>query len=49
MKETITLELGSFGCHVGAHYWNFQQELLSAQEDMDSGETFDAGSCPRCQ
>ena len=43
MKETITLQLGSFGCHVGAHYWNIQQELLSAKEDMDSGEHYDSG------
>ena len=42
MKETITLHLGSFGCHVGAHYWNFQKELLNAQEDMDNCENFDA-------
>ena len=43
MKETITLQLGSFGCHVGTHFWNINQELLSAQDDMDSGESFDAG------
>ncbi len=36
MKETITLQLGSYACHVGTHYWNMQTELLGATDDMES-------------
>lgn len=33
--EVITLQLGSFANYVGAHYWNFQDELLGLQEQAD--------------
>jgi len=38
MRETITLQLGGYSNYVGMHYWNYQEELLDAGEDMDSEE-----------
>ncbi|GAB4822173.1 hypothetical protein N2152v2_009219 [Parachlorella kessleri] len=31
-REVITLQLGGFANYVGAHFWNFQDELLGLQE-----------------
>ncbi|KAL4458321.1 hypothetical protein ABPG75_013186 [Micractinium tetrahymenae] len=50
--EIITLQLGSFANYVGAHYWNFQDDLLGLQEQagwrgpaaaVDSDTLFRAG------
>ena len=41
MKETITLQLGSYANYVGMHYWNFQEELLDAVDDMEGGEDYE--------
>eukprot|EP00884_Botryococcus_braunii_P017354 jgi/Botrbrau1/4301/Bobra.0390s0040.1 len=30
-REIITLQFGGFANYVGAHYWNFQDEVLGLQ------------------
>ncbi|PRW59896.1 tubulin nucleotide-binding domain [Chlorella sorokiniana] len=34
-REVLTLQFGSFANYVGAHYWNFQDELLGLQAQQD--------------
>ncbi len=35
MREVITLQLGPFSCHVGARFWNSQDELRRIEADFE--------------
>ncbi|BDA46653.1 Protein misato homolog 1 [Coccomyxa sp. Obi] len=37
--EVITIQAGSFANFTGAHYWNFQDELLGLSESQETGHT----------
>ncbi|KAK9918811.1 hypothetical protein WJX75_007119 [Coccomyxa subellipsoidea] len=39
--EVITIQAGSFANFTGAHYWNFQDELLGLSDSGDSAHTAD--------
>eukprot|EP00850_Spirogloea_muscicola_P018999 SM000180S03524 [mRNA] locus=s180:94646:97522:- [translate_table: standard] len=38
MKEVVTLQVGSYANYIGAHFWNFQDELSGREGSPDEGE-----------
>eukprot|EP00850_Spirogloea_muscicola_P005974 SM000028S10068 [mRNA] locus=s28:205324:208188:+ [translate_table: standard] len=38
MREVVTLQVGSYANYIGAHFWNFQDELLGRESSPDNGE-----------
>eukprot|EP00887_Chlorella_sp_A99_P006240 scaffold3.g6240.t1 len=57
-REVLTLQFGSYANYVGAHYWNFQDEVLGLQEteaggaaagQLDSGVLYRQGETPSGQ
>eukprot|EP00850_Spirogloea_muscicola_P005795 SM000027S09576 [mRNA] locus=s27:186532:189411:+ [translate_table: standard] len=38
MREVVTLQVGSYANYIGAHFWNFQDELLGREGSPDEGE-----------
>ncbi|XP_068655445.1 uncharacterized protein [Aristolochia californica] len=40
MKEIVTIQVGDFSNYIGAHFWNFQDELLGLAEDPQGDPVF---------
>ncbi|KAK3136884.1 hypothetical protein QOZ80_5BG0444310 [Eleusine coracana subsp. coracana] len=40
MREVVTVQVGSFANFVGAHFWNFQDELLGLADDPGADPVF---------
>jgi hypothetical protein len=43
-EEQITIQLGSYSCYVGTHFWNFQDTLKGdggeEEDDEDSNSSY---------
>lgn len=44
MREVVTVQVGGFANFVGAHFWNFQDELLGLADDPGADPTFKAAA-----
>lgn len=46
MKEVVTLQFGNYANFVGAHFWNFQDELLERFESATDESSAKEGTGP---
>ncbi|XP_062203659.1 uncharacterized protein LOC133905885 [Phragmites australis] len=44
MREVVTVQVGGFANFVGAHFWNFQDELLGLADDAGADPVFRAAA-----